>query len=878
MRSLSSSLSRSALLGAVGLVFVSACQHQIHYANVTGTGGSGSGTGGTGDSTGSGGAGAEGEIVLPVDGGSGDAGPVVKAACQDNTSFQLPHSPGYSTNDHNKFANVAQNAIPQMSLSDKADQMRGVFSGTSSPQYNDIERTYDTSTVKGWLFRDGPRGVNYDQPIADGDRGTVGTVEGQFLPSTVFPTPVARGASFDVDLEYRIGEAMGDETLAGGQTMLLVPCVNILRHPFWGRAQETYGEDDYLLGRIGTGMVAGVQQYVAACVKHFAGNNIEDNRAGINSNMDLQTMREVYGHHFDMIVNDGGAACVMAAYNSVNGLKSTNNPDLLTTMLRNEFGYQGLVLSDWWAMPGGQNQALDTTSRLGYAGGALAAGLDIEVPWQLNYLVLDMSPTITDDDLNPHVLRILEQKYRFNVANVTGKPTDGSLGLKIPTSTFNINTGISNNADHIALSKEAAEKSMVLLKNCPASNPTCTAPSATSILPLKRDGSIKSIAVVGATLSYCQNSSGGPGVTNCFEDPNMGTINFASGIRVGDLGSSRVDFDPTKSVSPFAGIQMAATGITVTTATTNVADITAATTAAQNADLTVVVVGLTPYDEGEEYNSSGDRNNLNIDGKDLGNGYGTVQNNLVAAVAATGKPMVVVIEAGSAVNMPWLSSVPAVVMAWYPGMVGGQALGELLFGDQNFSGKLPITWPAAETQLPPFNQGTSTQMDYFVGYRRFDACTTAPIPSGSGGCSSQISGAPLFPFGYGLSYADYQYSNLQVPCTTVTANSVINVTVDVRNTSPVAGDEVAMAFVSFPTGPTGTPRRSVKEMKGFYRVSLAGAGTVGDAKRITIPIRMHDLRYYDTTTSTWKVQTGTYTIMVGPNSGNLTLTDTFQVN
>ena len=808
-----------------------------------------------------------------------------KTACQDNTTFRLPHSPGYSATDHATYSAKAQNMLNQMSLTDKAEQMRGVFGGINSPQYSDIERTYDQTTlgIRGWQFRDGPRGVNYDQTISESnDRTSVGLTKYQSATATVFPTPVARGATFDVDLEYRIGEAMGDEALAGQQTMLLVPCVNILRHPFWGRAQETYGEDDYLLGRIGTGMAAGVQQYIAACVKHFAGNNIENNRASLNSNMDAQTLREVYGHHFDMIINDGGVACVMAAYNSVNGTKSTVNPDLLTNMLRTEFGYQGLVLSDWWAMPGGQAQDLDQNDRLMTAGQALAAGLDIEVPWSLNYSVLESQHT--DLELNPHVLRILEQKYRFQVADLNN-PT---LGLKTPTSKFTggetVNgvqtvNGISNNADHLAISEEAARKAMVLLKNCPASDLACNAPSATSLLPLKRDGSIKNIAVVGATLSYCQASSGGPGITNCFQDPNGGTINFAAGVRIGDLGSSRVDFDPTKTataISPFAGIQMAAgSGITVTNATTNVADISAAMTAAGNADLTVVVVGLTPYDEGEEYNSSGDRVNLNLDGKDLGNGYGTVQTDLINAVIGLHKPMVVVVEAGSAVNMPWLASVPAVVMAWYPGQMGGQALGELLFGDQNFSGKLPITWPANENQLPPFNQGQSTYMDYFVGYRRFDACTTAPLPAV--GCSSQISGAPLFPFGYGLSYSTYEYSNLQVPCSSVTDNSVINVTVDVRNTSPVAGDEVAMAFVSFPTGPTGTPRRSLKEMKGFYRVSLAGAGTVGDAKRITIPIRVWDLRYYDTTSSSWLVQKGTYTIMVGPNSANLTLTDTFTV-
>src|SRR5580698_3260306 len=227
---------------------------------------------------------------------------------------------------------------------------------------------------------------------------------------------------------------------------------------------------------MGTGMAVGVQQYIMACAKHFAGNNIEDNRAGLDSEMDTQTLREVYGRHFDMIINDGGVACIMAAYNAVNGTKSTQNGDLLTTMLRNEFGFQGLVLSDWWAMPGGQIYNLDTSSRQSYAGGALVAGLDLEDPWSLNYFVLDSSPTITDQDLNPHALRILEQKFRFNVESTSQIPG----GLRTPTSVWNTaNGGISNNDAHIAVAQEVAEEAMVLLKNCPASNPGCTAPGAT---------------------------------------------------------------------------------------------------------------------------------------------------------------------------------------------------------------------------------------------------------------------------------------------------------------------------------------------------------------------------------------------------------------
>lgn len=862
---------------AATLLFALACKHQLQNPTTTGGqgvpsnvrtaptidpfpfdpeiilasagGAGGNGQGGQGQGQGDGGAG----------GGPG------KMSCGDAAQFRLPRSPGYPDSEYQTNLAAAQAIRNTLSLTEKADEMRGVFSGfPTGAQYSDIQRSYDNKAkgIRGWQYRDGPRGVNYDQPMAVGDsRGAAGNVISQHAYSTVFPVPVARGASFDVELEYRIGMAMGDETVAGSQTVLLVPCVNVLRHPFWGRAQETYGEDVFHLGRIGTGLTVGVQEYVAACAKHFAANNIEVNRSGINSELDEQTLREIYGRHFDMIVNDGGVACIMAAYNSVNGTKSTQNKTLLNDILRNEFKFKGYVISDWWAMPGSGSNT-DPTTRRSYTSEALAAGMDLEVPWAHNYAVLDAPGSMFD--LNPHVDRLLAQKIRFNAHSL-----NVPVGLRRATTTFspaNVDNdykgGISGNERHIALAEEAAVKSMVLLKNCPASNLACAAPEATSVLPINRVN-VSSVAVVGATLEYCQ-ATGLLGINNCTEDrPNLGKINFATGVRVGDVGSSRVTFDPNKAIGPFAGIQAAAGGsITVTTATTDGSDTSAAVAAARAADFVVVVTGLTPYDEGEEYNAGGDRQNLRLDGKDTRRGYGMVQDKLVMEVAALGKPMVVVIEAGSAVEMPWLSTVPAVVMAWYPGQAGGNALGKLLFGDANFSGKLPITWPKDVTQLPTFNEGPTTRMDYFLGYRRFDLMNLTP----------------LYPFGHGLSYATFQYSNLQVPCTDVSENGVVKISVDVRNTGARAGDETVMAFVSFPTGPNGTPRRSIKELKGFRRVSLAAAGSSGDAKRITIPIRVQDLKYFDVVTKTWRVQPGTYTVRVGPNAADLPLTDTFVVN
>jgi hypothetical protein len=505
----------------------------------------------------------------------------------------------------------------------------------------------------------------------------------------------------------------------------------------------------------------------------------------------------------------------------------------------------------------------------------------------LNYKVIDeglVPASISESVINDHVDRVLEQKLRFN-AQVMDRP----VGLKTPATIYAVGDGgistITNNDDHIAIAEEAARKSMVLLKNCPMTDKGCATPATddSNVLPLKPTaGGTTRIAVVGPTISYCDDGTN-PGIRYCSQDhTNNGTINFATGIRTGDTGSSRVNVDLEKSVSPFAGVCEAAggtvdrkvsptacsggSGFSVTTATTNGGDVTPAVTAAQAADVVVVVVGLTPYNEGEEYNGN-DRENLSLDGKDHGRGYGTLNTNLVQKIAQLGKPMIVVIEAGSVVDMPWLADVPAVVMAWYPGMVGGRALGKLLLGKENFSGKLPITWPMDASQLPVFDEmpdGT-TEMDYFLGYRRFD----------------RLSLTPRYSFGYGLSYARFQYANLQVPCSSVTKNGVVEVTVDVSNTSPRGGEEVVMLFVTFPTGPDGIPSRSIKELKGFYRVGLDGLGQTADcrygdattacasSKRITIPVRVSDLKYYDTevTPNRWDVQQGQYRIVVAPSAG-----------
>jgi beta-glucosidase len=792
------------LFACIGAALVaSACTHREEPADAEGAGGttSDSGAVGTGGSH------------QGTDAGTGgtsetDAGTVVpKTSCGDKT-YADKYTPGYA---QNAAITAEVNAlVASMSLTQKATQMRGTATG-GGQNYSDIFRTpNDTqSGIRGFLFRDGPRGVNLAAELPTGKSGY----------STSFPAPMARGAAFDLDLEYRIGRAIGDETLAGGYTMMLAPTINILRHPAWGRAQETYGEDPYLLGRLGSAFTVGVQEYVPACAKHYAANNIENGRASINAQMDEQTLREIYARHYEMVIRDGGVACVMAAYNPLNGKHCTQNRHALTDILRDDFGFKGFVLSDWWAMPPGSNTSVTTDTLKANASEAVQAGLDMELPWSFNYSQLE---SITGEGLpvpssvvNTAVSRILEQKLRFKVGRLS-EP----IGLKAPTTTFSSQNSIENNQAHVDIAYEAALKSMTLLKN------------EGNVLPIQR-ANVQRVAVLGARVSYN------------LQIGDSGTINFATDVRTGDLGSSRVKHDPAKSMGPFDGIRAAAgAGITVVSGS----DVSVA----QDADFIVVVAGLTPEDEGEEYTGAGDRRNFLLDGKKATNQR--VQNTLITQAAALGKPMVVVLEGGSVIEMPWLAEVPAVVMAWYPGMVGGKALGALLFGDENFSGKLPISWPKRWEDLPTFSSPGTTVMDYYLGYRRFDHEAIEP----------------LYPFGHGLSYTAFEYSNLQLPCTDVTKQGVVDVRVDVKNTGAVAGDEVVLLFVSYPESKA---RRPQKELKGFYRVSLSP----GQTKQVTIPLRVSDLKYWDMTASKWVVESGTLKVHVGPSAASLPLSETVPV-
>lgn len=774
-------------------------------------------TGGAGTTGGSSAVGGSVTVIGGNDGGP-PQNPAMACAADPMQQQALPYTPGYQIGAAEKTA--AQNTAQAMDYAAKIRQLHG----PNNTGYDDIFRTADEGDIKGFQFRDGPRGVNLD-PVKGGGKGY----------ATSFPAPMSRGAAFDVDLEHAVGVAMGDELIASGSTMLLAPTVNILRHPGWGRAQETYGEDSFLLGRLGTALTVGIQEFAPACAKHYAANNIEKGRDALIAKMDEQTMQEVYARHFGMIIQDGGVACVMASYNLMQttgaAQKMTQNHHMLTDVLRGQYGFQGMVLSDWWAMPGAQNP--DPNTRANNAKEAVKAGMDMELPWKLNFPEL-ASQTDMQADVGVSAQRVLETKFRFHVSSTTGQ-----LGLKQPTSTFDKGAYSVGSEAHSALAEEAALEGTVLLKN-------------DGVLPIT--SAVKKVAVVGPQVPWTLKGT-----------QASGTINFASDARLGDLGSSRVNADPAKSISPCAGMKaQAPAGVEVVCG-----DGASGMTVAQGADLVVVVAGLTPHDEGEEYTITPDDSdrgqNLALDGK---TGM-TAQNDYIKAVAGLGKPTVVVLEGGSAIDVSsFVDQVKGLVMAWYPGQSGGNALGKLLFGADkstgkpvSFSGKLPISWPKALADEPVFSgnggNAQTTVMDYYLGYRWFDTQGKTP----------------LFPFGHGLSYTTFEYSKLYVPCTTVPAGGVVRLEVDVKNTGAIEADEVVFAFVSFPGSTVPKRVAGYKELKGFQRARIPAGSTV----RVTIPIRVSDLWYWDDAAKKQTVAPGEVKVMVGGSSASLPLTGSFTV-
>ncbi len=613
-------------------------------------------------------------------------------------------------------------------------------------------------------FTDGPRGVALHN-------------------STCFPVAMARGATWDRGLEEKVGSAMGTEARAQGANFFGGVCINLPRHPGWGRSQETFGDDPYLLGEMGAATIRGLQEHVMACAKHYACNSIEESRFYVDVRVEERTLREVYLPHFKRCVDEGVAA-IMSAYNRVNGEYCAHNGHLLRDILKGEWGFRGLVMSDFF---------LGTRSTVKAANG----GLDIEMPnsWYFGRKLRRAvrKGKVPEAALDEAVTRVLRQKARFaKVGDPAGYPS-----YKVAY------------REHTELAFEAACKGIVLLRD------------EAGALPLQRD-KVKKIAVIGR---------------------------LADRVNLGDHGSSEVR--PPYAVTPLEGIRNAA-GPSIEVSYVSGEDTGLAGTEARGADAAVIVVGLTGKQEGEAVpyvKVGGDREDLSLLPADV---------ELIEAISRETDRCVVVLEGGSAVlTSTWQEKVQAILMAWYPGMEGGNALGAILFGDVNPSGKLPITFPDSNDQLPYFDKkAASIGYDNYHGYRLFD----------------KEGMEPAFPFGFGLHYTTYDYSNLRLSADEIAPDGSLKVEADITNTGDMRGGEVVQLYI----GCNGSAvDRPVKELKDFARVHAEP----GETKTASFEIDAADLAYYDVETKSWVVEETEYTVYVGSSSRaeDLHLRDTFTI-
>lgn len=586
--------------------------------------------------------------------------------------------------------------------------------------------------VPSVAFTDGPRGV----------------VMGR---STCFPTATVRAASFDTDLEEQIGEAIAKEAIAGGANYFAGVCINLLRHPAWGRAQESYGEDQFLLGEMGAALTRAVQRYgVIACPKHYAMNSIENLRFKVDVTADDATLYDVYLPHFKACV-DAGAGSIMGAYNFVFGEHACESRRLLTDILREEWGFEGFTISDFF-------YGIKDSAR------SLNAGLDMEMPTSVvrrfGVPAALRKGTVSQATVDECCVRIVATLLRF--ARLYDKQK--------------FDRDVICCAEHTALARRAAEEGTVLLKN-------------DGVLPVGDKNA--RIALVGR---------------------------WADKVNVGDHGSSSVH--APYAVTPAQGFRE----IFPRTVASSSDNIRRALRAAENADVVVAVVGFSHVDEGEYIlpglNVGGDRKKLTLHKKDVA---------LIDALAASGKPVVVVFYAGAAtLTDEWQDGVSAILYAGYPGMEGGRALANIISGRVNPSGKLPFTVAKRAEDYPPFlyasDKRTDIEYGYWHGYADFD----------------KHGKTPAYPFGFGLSYTTFSYAYLK--CAKM--QDKLLVSVEVTNTGKVDGTEVVQVYAG-----SNLPDKPLKLLKGFARVTLAA----GESKRVEIPVNTASLALYDGRTKSMKV-------------------------
>lgn len=655
--------------------------------------------------------------------------------------------------------------IGQMTLEEKA----GMCSGKDYWNLKGVERL-GIPSVK---VSDGSNGLR--TPTIDSEQLGFNSME-----AISYPSACLSACSFDTELMEEMGERIGEECRSRNIAVILGPSANMKRSPLCGRNFEYFSEDPYLGAHIAAAYVKGVQSKdVSACVKHFTANNQEYRRQTCSSEADERTLREIYLNAFEDVVKEGKPDIMMASYNKVNGTYMTENKKILTDILRDEWGFDGYVMSDWSAV----------SDRVK----ALKAGLDLAMPGEGLYMDQEIVKAvqdgmITEEELDKAVERILKIIFKFTDSDKKG--------------TFD------KEYDH-NISKKVAEESMVLLKN-------------DGILPLPEKG--KKIAFIGAFAKTPRFQGGG--------SSNVNPYKVISAL------------DAAKSITEISYAQ----GFELTGEKRNDELFDAALKTAAEADVVVIFAGLPETFESEGF----DRTHMRMP---------ECQNELISEIAKVQKNVVVVLHNGAPVEMPWTDEVKGILEAYLGGEAVGQAVVELLFGRKNPCGKLAETIPYKLEDTPSYLYfpGNGKKVEYregvFVGYRYYDTK------------KMQV----RFPFGHGLSYTRFEYSNLQVSKENMTDNETLQVSFKVKNVGNMAGKEIVQLYVS---DKTHLAERPVKELKGFKKVMLKP----GEEATIVMELNKRSFAWYSTELGGWYAVTGNYEIVVGASSDDIRLTKEIHVD
>lgn len=614
--------------------------------------------------------------------------------------------------------------------------------------------------------------------------------------STFFPIPLGLASTWDRSLIYKVGHSIAAEARAGGTDMILGPLLGLSRDPRWGRMEETFGEDTYLVSEIGLSMVKGMQggdvsrpDAVISEPKHFAVHSIPE--AGSNTgpvNIGEREIRSDYLPTFEKAVKQGGALGIMAAYHEIDGIPMVDNKWLLTDLLRKKWGFNGFVLSDLGAIRmsiDNHHVAKDPTDALAQT---LNAGLNMQF---YDFSHTDFERSI-DNALHKHM--ISSARLDSAVADI--------LRVKFLLGLFDkpyVDTTIANKVIHDDIHQQialkAAQESICLLKN------------DKHILPLTN---IKKIAVIGPLAK--SNYLGG------YSNHADTAVSLLSGLR--QRANSNIQINYSEGISK----------------TNKEQALQDATNLVRNSDVAIVALGEIPQEVGER----NDRADLNLDSAQL---------RLVQSIRQTGKPVVAILMNGRALTINVVAAeIPAIVEGWFGGEKSGLAIADVLLGNINPSGKLPVTFPRSVGQIPFYYSHHPTSYHKYVDEKD----------------------TPLFPFGYGLSYTTFQYSDLKLPAQPVSHDGNFIISLNVKNTGSVVGDEVVQLYIRDEVSSVTTP---VKALKGFRRVSLYP----GEVKKVVFKLNAFNALALWNREMQNVVEPGKFKVMIGSSSEDIRLNGIFEV-